>query len=502
MPPAVSRIPMEILSIIFEVLAFSNPEVDESSSHLYGHQPWLAVSQVCRFWRNASLSYPPIWGCIYGQINVRLAELFLERAKTSPIYIRSWSPKTNAPTMSMLLRRPDQYSRIKEIHLEDCCDEWLSLLAHRQLPLLETLELDASNRLLGLTDFTNARPPKAQLAPPEPGMAPPLRHLILTDFQVALMDPHFSLLRTLSLRLSEGILWSPRSASSVLRDLQKMNLLETLELVSAVDILGNVPKDLVVELPRLTRVHLEVQEPRALMMLSHISCPSLRYINLSAEKSDTVDVRKEIVNLFCSRMPGKPSSWDTTLHIQPSYDYSYESTVTIFPDPNVSHDDAAVAPYQLSLEGLALPSIFPSSPSTLVLRPIPHLRTEEAHWRDPLLEFLRSLASVEVLRIHDMETLITVLTIAQPSVGGKSKKKSHPQLCLPSIKRIVAEFDQVKYKTRNVKKLKKVLAARKGIGAGIKTLKIDAEGFDEHDMELLRPEVGVLEFELEEEGEQ
>ncbi|KAJ8503009.1 hypothetical protein ONZ45_g11231 [Pleurotus djamor] len=105
-----------------------------------------------------------------------------------------------------------------------------------------------------------------------------------------------------------------------------------------------------------------------------------------------------------------------------------------------------------------------------------------------------------------METRISVLSDSPPDKSeGKSKKgkrKDHPQLCLPSVKRIVAEFDQVKYKTRDVGKLKKLLAARKDIGIGIDTLKIDAEGFGEHDMELLRAEVWALEFELEEEDEQ
>lgn len=79
----VSRLPVEILIHIFSYCP---------ASDLYPHvrhrppPPWLAVTHVCRRWRNAALSCPFLWVEIIST-NFEWAEAMLERSKDLPIHV-------------------------------------------------------------------------------------------------------------------------------------------------------------------------------------------------------------------------------------------------------------------------------------------------------------------------------------------------------------------------------------------------------------------------------
>jgi hypothetical protein len=79
----VSRLPVEILIQIFSYCP---------ASDLYPHvrhrppPPWLAVTQVCRRWRNAALSCPFLWVEIIST-NLNWTVAMLERSKDLPIHV-------------------------------------------------------------------------------------------------------------------------------------------------------------------------------------------------------------------------------------------------------------------------------------------------------------------------------------------------------------------------------------------------------------------------------
>ncbi|KAI0051988.1 hypothetical protein FA95DRAFT_1451575, partial [Auriscalpium vulgare] len=90
------RLPPEILTIIF--MHVSPPEVrcdwadrvwvDESLADI----GWIAITHVCRRWRQVAIGYPLLWTNIDFSYGRAWTQAFLSRARSAPLSITSRKP--------------------------------------------------------------------------------------------------------------------------------------------------------------------------------------------------------------------------------------------------------------------------------------------------------------------------------------------------------------------------------------------------------------------------
>ncbi|KIL54849.1 hypothetical protein M378DRAFT_18484 [Amanita muscaria Koide BX008] len=168
---AVSKVPTEVLTEIFYLLCKESIFVCElNNSRCKENFPW-AVGLVCRQWRTAFLSYPPIWGSLtisdwyynlprksfpktrsesYAkEINRRLA-LYLERSGGYPlrldILLQSDPDGNKAFTMMALEMLSACSHRWQTANFRLSCDWQLDSIApcKGKLPTLEWLEIKVS----------------------------------------------------------------------------------------------------------------------------------------------------------------------------------------------------------------------------------------------------------------------------------------------------------------------------------------------------------------------
>ncbi|KAM6493867.1 hypothetical protein JOM56_010228 [Amanita muscaria] len=167
----VSKVPTEVLTEIFYLLCKESIFVCElNNSRCKENFPW-AVGLVCRQWRTAFLSYPPIWGSLtlsdwyydlprksfpktrsesYAkEINRRLA-LYLERSGGYPlrldIFLQSDPDGNKAFTMMALGMLSACSHRWQTANFDLSCDWQLDSIApcKGKLPTLEWLEIRVS----------------------------------------------------------------------------------------------------------------------------------------------------------------------------------------------------------------------------------------------------------------------------------------------------------------------------------------------------------------------
>ncbi|KAI0064780.1 hypothetical protein BV25DRAFT_1790372, partial [Artomyces pyxidatus] len=82
------RLPSEILACIFAINR-TTPRIEEFGAE---HLRWIAVTHVCRRWRQVALDFPDLWtrGCFKHGLNWT-KEMFA-RSKTAPLYLEvTWS---------------------------------------------------------------------------------------------------------------------------------------------------------------------------------------------------------------------------------------------------------------------------------------------------------------------------------------------------------------------------------------------------------------------------
>ncbi|KAF4578297.1 hypothetical protein EYR36_000104 [Pleurotus pulmonarius] len=105
--PTISKLPPEVLTIVFESIEKSEYISFRACDHL------LAPTQVCRSWRRLALSLPHIWARIDASAPPDLVELFLERAGSAPISLQSTDlEQDNAETLDATLDRLDRLNEI------------------------------------------------------------------------------------------------------------------------------------------------------------------------------------------------------------------------------------------------------------------------------------------------------------------------------------------------------------------------------------------------------
>ncbi|KAJ8514626.1 hypothetical protein ONZ45_g7848 [Pleurotus djamor] len=509
-----SRIPTEVLSSIFEIMALSQSYPTYSFSSFRPYANWLSVTQVCRLWRTTALNSPRMWGCIYGCTKFELAQLFLKRSKSAPLYLRSTPRQPNPETIALLF---SCRSRLKEVELRWPVEGWQELFASCQLPLLETISVEPwvfypNCHLLGMP---SGDPQQFQFSSDqiEGGTSPSLRHLKLKSCYVTtLKNPHLFHLRTLNIQsdvLSPGL-----PLIHVFDALANMPYLEELELVNVIRSSATVQQGSVVCLPHLRRLHLGVVDPKILMLISHLSCPSLQSIEAASigvvNHEDLVFICqvfyqlalgispscKATLEVHPSMLPG--SVWQSPTALLPS---TLSSSFVITPDSDLNETGQPPPPSRLTVgarqydyaTAIALCNFIPLlRPTTLVLKCV-HEAVDNG-----LINFLRHMVDVEELQIDQFETLVLILEDT-PSRSGKKAKQVRPDnlrpFALPSLKRIIAQGNvQIKNKVRKLNKLKRLLGSRKAMNAGIELFSISSPYYNEGSFQVLESEVGTLAY--------
>ncbi|KAJ8495997.1 hypothetical protein ONZ45_g12640 [Pleurotus djamor] len=483
----VSRFPPEVLSTIFEYMAFGKLD---SRMHTYRAYPWLAVTQVCRLWRNTALNTPRMWGCIYSHTNQDLVKLFLERAKSAPLYFRSNPYGGTGSATALILEHSAQ---LKELDLGHCSAQLRGLSQHPS-PLLESFKasISASNY--------EHYPHELGFASDDTSVFPPLRQVELNNCHINFKARYLARIVVLNITYESyqnSALYTPEvPMPDVITALGKMECLTSLKLINVIGSSKDVADDTITQLPCLNNLHIEAKNVDSLSIIARINCPSVQsaVISLTELPAAFDPPVASIVHTFYALVPGTPSAWKTTLHVQ-SRQGACQTMMSIRPDSSVQRDDQSPPPFRLMILGptdfstcLSVSSLLPvTEPFTLDLR-YSHQMPDAV-----LLTFLQSLTNVEELLIDDFEALVDIPK--DTPAKGKGKRDELPPFALPSVKYLqLSQNGRIKYKDRNLKKFKKFLAARKAVGVGIEVFKLCGTGhiFDD-ELDIFRTEVGAIE---------
>ncbi|KAJ8514633.1 hypothetical protein ONZ45_g7846 [Pleurotus djamor] len=481
----VARLPSEILSLIFEFLPLVELRLD--CWKRYAHR--LAVSHVCKSWRNVALETPRLWAYIYTHTRLELAELFLKRSKSAPLYLRSSPVPEVADVTNLLL---SQAHRLKEINLMygSKASSWLPKLVKSKTPILETLVLS------GCPSFTILKIPSAI----DPSQAATLRHVTLFNSYFSLRTPWLSQLRSLS--LSSDLDHGPKpTILDVLLALQGMNHLQSLDLRHSLLWVDSVPKDFVVELSDLKSVSIQSMDPRVLTMLHHLSCINIQTVSVRGIGPTDKDVSRSIAGAFCNLLPGTPASWTTTLQVCHYAETETALYVTTNSVPTAGSKSSNLGPSSLTLSCdadystcRALVSPFPENPPQTL-----HLDLNLALRRsndEDLRALMRSLTSVEKLRIETVQDLAIIMSDVPTRAQVIEARRNHTDapLCLPSLKRIDVETNSYDLSGLGLKYLQMALRVRNSLAAGIDVLRFKRMMLSDSERDILRVEVKELAY--------
>ena len=145
---AIEGLPVEILAIVFEHvwrLVAPHPRLDIESWPWYraAHPSLIAISHVCRVWREIALALPTLWSRVDDRIGPRLLA-FLDRSRTAPLFLSICLSihHSGIPTASIhrLLHASGTRLRRLDVRLEA-----LDIFSHARLdfhaPCLEVLTI-------------------------------------------------------------------------------------------------------------------------------------------------------------------------------------------------------------------------------------------------------------------------------------------------------------------------------------------------------------------------
>ncbi|KAG9218707.1 hypothetical protein PLEOSDRAFT_157363 [Pleurotus ostreatus PC15] len=446
----VSKIPAELLLITFEFLVL-DPISPARKGIWKPYTDILSATQTCHSWRQTALDSPRIWSFIYGSAPLPLVRLFLERAKSAPLYF--WTPYGRLRGVNVLTVL-EHLGHVKEIALEVPCQaEWLQRITSTPAPQLNTLSLK-NNQFHSESSASFELPPNMASTGPFPS----LRRLSLDGY---IWKADASCLRSLhSLHLQfpriPGLQSELPEAVAFFASLDNLPLLTSLSLSGALSPPKSTPL-LSISLPHLTKLAVIDHDLSIPGMAAYIDMPRIEEMELFSGGSTDSYTAAPILSAIYSKLltPAELSS-ELTLEIGGS------------PTARIAlrkKDALELPPYlALTVSGtedleteLAVVTLLPHAlrPSLLIFA-----SEVEEHDNDPWIipqrNLLRRLVDVTEVRVDFLIDLLLILRDTPPQPGPMS---------LPSIKKVV-----VRLSPKDLAPMfKALLKARKAVNAAIET---------------------------------
>ncbi|KAG9225774.1 hypothetical protein CCMSSC00406_0007784 [Pleurotus cornucopiae] len=447
----VSKLPPEVLSIIFEHLALGQPPVLPGYAWILLNNV-LPVTQVCRHWRQVALDSPRIWGCIPSSAPPRLVELFLRRVKSAPLYLRTNTYFRPANMVIFL----DHLSQMKEIDLHTVDPEWLKRITSEPTPLLETLALESTSA----KSFTFSA-----------GAFPALRRLSLKRYVCKTSLASLTSLRSLvidSTYTSTPELPSPIEFFTALNDFPHLS---SLTLVNALAQPMAPTSSLSICLPSLRHLSIEDGEIRNIGLITCITAPCLETIKLWTTRMQLdVESSLAVIVAIYSKLPDLThSSCEFILSTRRSSSYARvrvwanrtedwrDSTTPFF-------DFKVIGPIaELQIEESVLMLFPPTSvPPTLYFSSDAHSFSDD-FFNIPRWRILRQLTNVTEVHADRLIDLVLIMC-------DTPTKRGQNIMSLPSwTKMVLHDVFDIDYKAQVLARLKKQADARKANNAAIKT---------------------------------
>ncbi|KAF4604344.1 hypothetical protein EYR40_001523 [Pleurotus pulmonarius] len=450
----VSKLPHEVLSIIFEHLALGTPLVIPGYTWKQSNNV-LPATQVCRLWRQVALDSPRIWSCVPSSAPLRLVELFLQRARSAPLCLRTnaYSRLTN---MVILLDRLPQMKEIDlhAVHLID--PNWLKRITSEPSPLLETLALENSSP----SSFTFS-----------PGAFPALRHLSLKRYACKTSLAPLNSLHTLAIDCTYMSVPDLPSPIDFFTALNNFPHLSSLTLVNALAPPMAPTPSLTICLPSLTDLSIEDGDVRNIGLVTCITAPCLETIRLWTTEIQ-VDFESSIAVIVAlySNLPDlthassefilstRRSSSYARVRVWANHTEERRDSVTPFLDFKVI---GPVGDLQIEESVLTLLPWTSVPPTLYFSSDVDSLAGNPFDL--PRKRLLRQLTSVTEVHADRLIDLVLIMCDT-PTAPGQTI------MSLPSWSKMVLHdvFD-INYKARILARLKKQMSARKALNAAIKT---------------------------------
>ncbi|KAH9994690.1 hypothetical protein BJV77DRAFT_296321 [Russula vinacea] len=327
----IGKLPPEILSCIFSFHALNQPN---SSDLIYDPDDpfpsspsptrvglgWIAVTHVCRHWRQVALSDPNLWRTISFDLGAEWAEEMLARSKSALIfYSRDLSFQ---PRISRRRSLDDEVTLRK--HLSHVRQLVLSGSSESLAPAMRALTTPAPH--LELLELRRNSPQFRELCITLPSdifahTAPKLRHVTLHGCAASWDSPLFRDLTYLDIRIPPVVPF-PRSAPAAHSDLLAIptldRLLSILEAMPSLQelTLGNcLPRpdrtSRLVPLRHLNKLCLEGSLSETVAVLERVSLPGSASLSLRCPDHNPLDgLLDTLISLLAThfRAPGTSTS--------------------------------------------------------------------------------------------------------------------------------------------------------------------------------------------------
>src|SRR5260221_8229787 len=82
-PHPIYHLPIEILQRIFSCLA--EPRPPDHDPFLQVYPEWIAITYVCRHWRDVALNHRSLWGSITPNLSLAWIEALMDRSRSAPV---------------------------------------------------------------------------------------------------------------------------------------------------------------------------------------------------------------------------------------------------------------------------------------------------------------------------------------------------------------------------------------------------------------------------------
>ncbi|KAF4607555.1 hypothetical protein EYR38_001627 [Pleurotus pulmonarius] len=452
---AISRLPIEVLSIIFGFLAMQEPP-SPSEFYTKPYANLLAITHVCLLWRQVALNSPQLWTCVYPSAPSRLVKMCFQRSRSAPLYLYIDRPALGDCVSAMF--RPGDFDRWKEIYVFRSTPEWLKQIATTGAPNLEVLSLKGISHFREITFRFAANP------------FPALKHLELPQ-----CIPKLNVASLVSLRsLNIGSINRPTSsARAMLPDIADflatlVNLPCLSSLILSYTFLppkstSPVPP---IILPSLEHLGITHKDMHVLAVVPYITLPVVKTIKLTI-KSAVYEFDTSLLAAIYAKLPILANS-RAKLDLVTEHKKA-KSKVQIWRECTGEELNDKMEPlFELKAPGMEILTVVPPTtiPPILSFTSDVEVLTKDrlAIDRQGLLCSLADITELHADRLMDL-----VIILCDTHAGS---------LCLPSLKKMVlTSVTPMKYRHSAIDRLKKELEARRVMGASIETFRFPADMF-------------------------